>query len=211
MKIQKPGSCLPSRTVLVAAPQEQRSSWALGWRGVSCDLLKQLSKWIFTAVLEERTKWEKEGGTEIMQPYSCCNTKRTPRTSAELWLPPPGQHLLQFFPALCSSPFPNCRCSSFLFFVSALDNSSRSEDAWTSPSNRSFPSLLLVCFYLLRRLSLLLRLCFHIWVQSSHLLHHWQTSSCGRRIWTLLNNWLLASMSCGPYRITRGGIMYIRC
>lgn len=84
--------------------------------------------------------------------------------------------------SLCSSSSPSCRCSWFLFFVSALDNSSRSEDTWTSPFNRSFPSLLLVCFYLLRRLSVLLRLCFHFWVQSSHLLHHWQTSSCGRRI-----------------------------
>lgn len=91
----------------------------------------------------------KRRGEKIVQPYRCCNTKRIP-TSAELLPPPPGQHLLQLFPALCSSSFPKCRCSWFLFFVSALDNSSRSEDTWTSPFNRSFPSLLLVCFYLLK-------------------------------------------------------------
>lgn len=205
MKIQKP------RAVLVATPQQQHSSWNVGWRGVRGDLLKQLSKIDFHCCSWGKDKMRKRRGKKIVQPYRCCNTKRSPTTSAELLLSPPGQRLLQLFAALCSSSFPNCRCSWFLFFVSALDNSSRSEDTWTSPFNRSFPSLLLVCFYLLRRLSVLLRLCFHFWVQSSHLLHHWQTSSCGRRIWTLLNNWLLASMSCGPCRITRGGIMYIRC
>lgn len=124
----------------------------------------------------------KRRGKKTVQPYRSCSTKRSPTTSAELSLAPPGQRLLQLLPALCSSSSPSCRCSCFLFFVSTLDNSSRSEDTWTSPFNRSFPSLLLVCFYLLRRLSVLLRLCFHFWVQSSHLLHHWQTSSCGRRI-----------------------------
>lgn len=87
--------------------------------------------------------------------------KKPQQHQAELLLSPPGQHLLQLFPVLfpAQSSFPNCRCSWFLFFVSALGNSSRSEDTWTSPFNRSFPSLLLVCFYLLRRLSVLLRLC----------------------------------------------------
>lgn len=99
------------------------------------------------------------GRGKIVQPYSCCKTRKTPRTSAEFLLSLPGQHLLQLLPLLCSSSLPSCRCSWFLFFVSVLDNSSRSEDTWTSPFNRSFPSLLLVCFYLLRRLSVLLRLC----------------------------------------------------
>lgn len=80
--------------------------------------------------------------------------KKPQQHQAELLLSLPGQHLLQLFPVL----FP-AQSSWFLFFVSALGNSSRSEDTWTSPFNRSFPSLLLVCFYLLRRLSVLLRLC----------------------------------------------------
>lgn len=155
MKIQKPGSCI--------CHLEQcwwslcSSSAAPGIRGGG-DLLEQLGKIDFHCCSWGEEEMRKSRGKKIVQSYSCCNTKKTSKTSAELLLSPPGQHLLQLFPVLCSSSFPNCRCSWFLF-VSVLDNSSRSEDTWTSPINRSFPSLLLVCFYLLRRLSVLLRLC----------------------------------------------------
>lgn len=162
MKIQKPGSCICHLEQCWWPPRS--SSTAPGIRGgreLGMICWNSSAKLIFTAVLGERRKWGKVGGKKKVQPYSCCNTEKNPTTSAELLLSRPGQHLLQLFPVLfpAQSSFPNCRCFWFLFFVSALDNSSRSEDTWTSPFNRSFPSLLLVCFYLLRRFSVLLRLC----------------------------------------------------
>lgn len=159
MKIQKPGSCIYHLEQCWWPPCS--SSAAPGVRGGGeLGMISQNSsaKLTFTAVLRERRKEEKVGGKKIVLPYSCCNTKKkTPTTSAELLLSLPGQHLLQLFPVLCSY-FLNCRCFWFLF-VATLDNSSRSEDTWTCAFNRSFPSLLLICFYLLRRLSVLLRLC----------------------------------------------------